>query len=808
MQRSAADIYEEIGRRVLALKELHTLNFAKSTQSKNCKKGYPCGRSCINKNRNCSNPLKGQAKSFAAYLAAISGAPGSSGSTAPAPATPTTAPAPTTTPSSSGSAAIKTNQSELDKSRADLEQRYGGKTVEAAEKNVQRILDDADTNIYVRVGSAKTLELILGDRFKTAHELGKTDHDIPFLADDYLKARSRVESKALGYDQKGTADSDRPIYGYVGGKDLTGASHADTAKAYGSIAVKLKGDVKDRATFTAADSFKSGIASEIKNDGTPPPPNAASLVASTRHGYDVDKLPGHYPNYYNDKSIHGSQLQQASKAKTVDDLATIGAPTGNRYIEAQVHGKVTPRDIAEIAFTPTGVSDRPSAAIAQFAKDNGVPLLVNGKRLSSDELDAIITPPADRRSQTLQNLTKALDSDDFDAAMGHALQIADKAETLQLSGGERDRALKALYQESGYDGLPTVATSADIDKIYADGGLLMVRGVDKATSGDPNQYLKDFQSGDYFTGNGIYGNGTYVGHSGHFTPGGQFVFKNPKTAAKDAKTAVTHVERNGYISAKTVNFRMAADPKNFNVVTQSQLLKERDDLSQKLYKWSQPKRQQIIGNAKMITKADVTSFNKKLRTAQGKYDHAQTAVQVGSKKKANGGMSTTETQNWSVPTQTGKGTLDLTVEKRVSAYSSGATYIVKDKNGNAIASVQQATKTKPPTQATIKAIVDSVVERQTLEANGYTERPKAGEFNDPAVSKRVRDFDGQVGKLETILGLGDNEISNLAVIRQYDAVALDQSYEPTTFMNLLNRSKVVIQDQPLDWNRAKKLGAA
>lgn len=805
MRRASAEIYEEIGRRVLALKELHTLNFAKSTKAKNCKKGYPCGRSCINKNRNCSNPLKGQAKTFADYLASISGA---SGSPAPAP-TASAAPTPTTTPSSSGSAAIKINQSELDKSRADLEQRYGTKTVEAAEKNVQKIMDDPDTNIYVRVGSAKTLELILGDRFKTAHELNKTDHDIPFLVDDYLTARSRVEGKTLGYDPKGTADSDRPIYGYVGGKDLTGASHRDVTKAYGSIAVKLKGDVKDRATFTAADSFKSGIGSQIKNDGTPPPPNAASLVASTRHGYDVDKLPGHYPGYYNDKSIHGSQLQQASKAKTVDDLATVGAPTGNRYIEAQVHGKVTPRDIAEIAFTPSGVSDRPSAAIAQFAKDNGVPLLINGKKLSNDELDAIITPPADKRSPTLKDLAKAIEDEDFDAVATQALKINEAAEKLKknngMNPGEQDAHLKALYQESGYDGLPTVATSADIDKIYADGGLLMVRGVAKASSGDPNQYLKDFQEGDYFTGNGIYGNGTYVGHSGHFNPSGQFVFKNDKTAAKDAKTAVSHVERNGYISSRTVNFRMAADPKNFNVVTQTQLLKERDDLDKKITAWAKTERQKVVAaNSNTPT---LTSAQKKQIKQESK-DFTQSLDVANATIKSDGVLAQSHNAKYRKMPQLANSMAILTDVDDVSVPHTNSKF-GKTLNFKLIDAVDgyyaigSDGDLKQLTGRTKKTAIKSAV-KLFSESHGYS---SAG-VNPPKANKAVADFDGKVRQVRSILGLGGNEISNLAVIRGYDAVALDQSYEPTTFMNLLNRSKVYIQDQPLDWNRAKKLGAA
>lgn len=37
-------------------------------KKRNCKKGYPCGRSCINRARNCRNTLEGQAKTFTGWL--------------------------------------------------------------------------------------------------------------------------------------------------------------------------------------------------------------------------------------------------------------------------------------------------------------------------------------------------------------------------------------------------------------------------------------------------------------------------------------------------------------------------------------------------------------------------------------------------------------------------------------------------------------------------------------------------------------------------------------------------------------------
>lgn len=45
-----------------------TRRVVSSGKKRNCKKGYPCGRSCINRTRNCRNPLEGQAKNFADWL--------------------------------------------------------------------------------------------------------------------------------------------------------------------------------------------------------------------------------------------------------------------------------------------------------------------------------------------------------------------------------------------------------------------------------------------------------------------------------------------------------------------------------------------------------------------------------------------------------------------------------------------------------------------------------------------------------------------------------------------------------------------
>jgi phage gp29-like protein len=282
---------------------------------------------------------------------------------------------------------VSTNKKALDAERKALIERFDAATVEAAETRVKQILDKS--NVFIRVGSESTLEDILADRFKTNAELGIKEHDIPYLKDDYEKARKRTEKRVLGIDES-VDGAARPIYGYFGSDDFKGASHTGAASAYGDIAVKLKPEAKARATFTGADSFKSGTASEAIATGSPPPPNAASLVPSTRHGYDRAKLPKHYPDYYKDDGSDLDVLKSAASAKSIDELAPKLARTGNAYIEAQVYGGVTPGDIAELHFTK---GRKPTEKIAKLANEKGIAVYVNGKKLSDRSLKAIKDPP-------------------------------------------------------------------------------------------------------------------------------------------------------------------------------------------------------------------------------------------------------------------------------------------------------------------------------------------------------------------------------------------------------------------------------
>jgi hypothetical protein len=782
-------------------------NFADSTadfatKKLNCKPGnIQCGGKCQNGNLNCYHgmtPAQKKAAQAAAKLAKQSvsttqkpAAPPPSVASTPATkktssrsvkakstAPPTTPPTPPTV-----SSAIKTNTKELNAKRNELIQRVGQKTVEDAEKNVQRILNDKDTNVYVRVSSSDTLEKILGSNFKTSAELGIDTHTIPNLKGGYQAARNRVEAKTMGYAVKGTAPGDRPIYGYIGGKDLNGASHADVAQAYGSIAVKLKSDVKDRSTFTGCDSFKSGIASEMAHQGTPPPPNAASLASMTRHGYDLDKLPGHYPSYMSSTAGQKSQLTDAAKAKNIDDLAPKLAPTGNHYVEAQVHGGVKPEDIAELHFSPKGASDRPNAAIATWAKANGVKLYTNGKE---EDLDKLIAPPKKTKAQEVND---AIEKGDFHAVIDYAADVDKRAKARTEHG---DHHLSELYADAGYDAKPKVVSEQDITNEWKNnGGTLMVRGLDPGSKGR-TQYFDEFKSGDYFAGFGIYGNGTYVSHAG----------QPPKDAdAKDAWNAIG--TRNSYISSNGVTLRMAL-PKDVNVTTQSAIGKETRKVQKDMDNWAAKERAKIKA-------ASIVPVQQLSSTDRAKVKAAETAVRAD--LTTNYKLKPNLTYNNNLPDLPGEFTFNYQVRipsinkkthksidpgvilhERHNA-PSGNRFVIALPNGTIVS------EHKTRKDAAQAAVDHYIAERAHQDAG--IKRPSASAALTPAGQKQLADFDKKFNQMKDVIfgDIGRSDCSGrFAVIRGYDAIKLNKSYEPDRFMNLLNRSKVLIQGNELDYN--------
>lgn len=74
--------------------------------------------------------------------------------------------------------------------------------------------------------------------------------------------------------------------------------------------------------------------------------------------------------------------------------------------------------------------------------------------------------------------------------------------------GKGDIRLKNLAEEIGFSEMPTIVTEAELDKIVAEGHRELWRGLNQ---NKPGEFTNLFRSGEYFAGEGIYGNGIYTG---------------------------------------------------------------------------------------------------------------------------------------------------------------------------------------------------------------------------------------------------------------------------------------------------------
>lgn len=70
-----------------------------------------------------------------------------------------------------------------------------------------------------------------------------------------------------------------------------------------------------------------------------------------------------------------------------------------------------------------------------------------------------------------------------------------------------DSTLESLAKESGFSELPKVVDEDELDRIIAEGHREIWRGVNQEKKGE---FTESFRSGEYFAGEGVYGNGIYT----------------------------------------------------------------------------------------------------------------------------------------------------------------------------------------------------------------------------------------------------------------------------------------------------------
>lgn len=360
---------------------------AKKPRNCNPAKSLSCGGSCqplktkSGKDTVCNNPLSAEGKAKAKKVKAALG--GSDGEAAVAEGD-TKATSTTKKDEADKAEAIAAKkristapvvQDKLDLARSKLVELAGEDAVSRAEKNTQKLLDEAD--LYIRVPSNSILEAIVNDgRFKTQFETGKSKGALA------KKLRSKAESEMFGYDEK-IAPADRPIYGYFGNGEYDGDGDPPDKFSYGqkpldmygTIAVKLKKSAKEKASFTGNDSLNNAAPDDYKEKVYRPSQaskaNAASLV-------DLSFDDGFIPD----------RLDVIANAKTFKEMRQATGP----YIEAQIHQGVKTSDIEEIVYYDTGdkkKDSQPSAELQQWAKDNGVTITIKKveKEKKNSELD-------------------------------------------------------------------------------------------------------------------------------------------------------------------------------------------------------------------------------------------------------------------------------------------------------------------------------------------------------------------------------------------------------------------------------------
>jgi phage gp29-like protein len=323
--------------------------------------------------------------------------------------------------SKSSNQQIKTNQRNLNAAHAKIVAQAGEEAVKKAEANAAQILASKDTGVFVKLPSHQVLGLVLGNRFRNSVELNG-NAAVPGLEGSYQDARKRVEQKQMGYP----VDYDpalRPTYAYMGNaKHMSSASHQQL-DTYGDITLKLKDSVKDRATFTGADSFKGGVASSVQK------PSAASLVQSYRHGHPFEMLDAK------------GDIDRVAKAKGIDDLMAASTGGGNRYVEAQIHGQVTNKDIAEIHFKSSGEPGSPDAKTREWAKANGVKIFKDGEPYEHLEVSPV------RQKQIAKTLTPDKFKDYLVAKTARLQQQNPDATHNQTYSEWKERQLKLLESE-------------------------------------------------------------------------------------------------------------------------------------------------------------------------------------------------------------------------------------------------------------------------------------------------------------------------------------------------------------------------
>lgn len=747
--------------------------------------------SCVPLSKVCKYPPTGVAKQASGYK----GKKASS-----------TASAPTTVPKTTQPATplVKTNEPELKAKRDELVKRIGQQRVEEAEANVKKLLEDS--GVYMKVPNSEVMAFVLGDKFKTAHELGgRPGAPPPGSADDYLGARAWVEKKVLGIDDN-TLGSDRPKYGYLGSKDLNSQEHLDVSGAYGNITVEFKPEVRDRATFTGADSFKSGIASKIDD------PNAASLAAITSRGHD--------------KSInvtdHADQIINAAKAKNLSELAEGLAPTGNAYLEAQIHGQLTAKDVKALHFRPTGYHDSPSPEVVQFAKDQGIDIYINGKLTPHDKIKPQVVPVK------IKEFSDAITSGNVSKLNGVIARLENDLKTQQTKApdkfGGSDPLQNLLAYKAGFGDKPKAVDAAEFDKLVASNHIVMYRGVSDGGGKTGTSIQQQFIDGEYHSGHGVYGHGNYFAHGANTRNGVIQKGSGSDALDKEAKGVAINYSQRGFAKgSRIVRTALSEDAK---IATSAQVIQLQRNFAQKIDAEIEVRKKQALDAAPKLTQKGADTINKDIDAMDNSFKltmgkettekvftgtfgerDLNTATYVLDGKNKRPSFLSSEIRKYVGPDRikyqltdpSGRPSVHLTdtsIELKLYMQNKYKDKIPANYKNNGLNWIKFDS-----VDAMNAAIEESVKELVIIKKHGTLEKRKAGD----ATAKGYTDAQSAGKVLESLkdkLGISSDDKdkqqvnSKFAIAMGIDAVSVSSTTgkgnESSQYINVLNRSKLIV----------------
>lgn len=183
---------------------------------------------------------------------------------------------------------------------------------EAVRQKAQKLIDGC--SVYRREEHMDVLDKILDGGVRNQFQVGKSTA----LYDPNGRAMAELKGQGVPAD---TPPDQRPMYGYFS----DGSVHPDKEAAgrgrYGDIVIKMKPDLKGRATVSFGDSFSGARNGEFM----------ASATDQVHHD-----------------SINPAGLANVGM-NSLDSFEAFDSQYGT-YIEAQVHGGIAPTDIESVQF--------------------------------------------------------------------------------------------------------------------------------------------------------------------------------------------------------------------------------------------------------------------------------------------------------------------------------------------------------------------------------------------------------------------------------------------------------------------------